>query len=412
MPAVVQLAFGSFGDIVALLQLIAELCTALHAARDSSNDIRALVDDLMAFSCAIDEIKIALERRHTALHPGLLNGITNAVALCHTMLLEVQRRIDKFHQRRLRGLGPVAWGKYHAAVAWAICGEKRVVATLKRRMWEQLGLIHTLMTITQINDQDGLFSAVNAQKASLQQLHHWMRELHYLSDGYPPFFFVDKDGSRFKPIVRMTVETFHALLSHHPWAKHFTTPSSSDGGPVHKYTLTLGLRSVLQEREVHWVYHRSVTAKHFMVFLGLPCIRWDPEIYDLVRYALEKVPGLTMMPRPAYEMGYQAAAKPSDSGYLPIVHFLSPALLNPYTIRTATSEALLLKTSLICELLYQEGVRGPREILECAQEYLGSTDPRQWRRLSSLPPRCSFDRRSPRGPLARFARSFCWRCNR
>lgn len=333
MSAVVQLAFGSFGDIVGLLQLIAELCIALHAARDSSDDIRALVDDLRAFSSAIDEVKIALERRHTALRPGLLNGITSAVSLCHTMLRDVQRRINKFNQRRLHTLGPFAWGKYLAACAWAICGEKRVVATLKQRMWEQLGLVHTMLAIAQINDQGGLFSAVNSQKASLQQLHQSMSELHYLSDGYPPFFFFDKDGTRFKPVFRMTFEAFRILLGYQRSADGKPlTPPHPDGGPVYKLKL---VEEHVQPRpddvpaqcEMHWIYHRNTTSETSMVFIGLPSIIRDHKLHAFLRLVLVTVPGVQMFPCSSREMAHQHQSPEEPT---PLVPFLYPAFLAAY----------------------------------------------------------------------------------
>ena len=137
---------GSFGDVMTLLQLLWSLRTAVSG---SSAEIRALMIDIDGFTLALQGVQSTIQQRQAAISPELQSGISQAITTCSITVLRMKQHIDAFNRRTMRTIGRFAWGKYWAVSTWNILGGERKVAALKLRLTEQLGVIHTLLAVSQ-----------------------------------------------------------------------------------------------------------------------------------------------------------------------------------------------------------------------------------------------------------------------
>ncbi|EJD40692.1 hypothetical protein AURDEDRAFT_170317 [Auricularia subglabra TFB-10046 SS5] len=148
---VVAFAFGSLGDITALLQLAWQLSTTLANLTGSSGELSQLIGDVDSFSRALKEVKAAIERRRTDLPPDVSAGIKQALTMCYCILRGFERKIENFQIKMAgpKGPGLGVLRKYWAIVAWEILGGRTEVDSLRTRLRAHVSMIHTYLSLAQ-----------------------------------------------------------------------------------------------------------------------------------------------------------------------------------------------------------------------------------------------------------------------
>ncbi|EJD34663.1 hypothetical protein AURDEDRAFT_176298 [Auricularia subglabra TFB-10046 SS5] len=199
--------FGSFGDIVAVLQLAWQLRAALSTASGASAEIRVLVTDVDSFTRALQQTKAAIEQRHTPLAPAVENGIKHAIIACHDVLRVILDKVDAFRLRMTSRIGAIAWRQYWAVAAWSILGGKKDVEALRMRLSEQIGVVQTYLSLAQSNDQSKVHETVDRHGAALDRIYSVMQDIQLRFDvGVPAFHFFGPDGRYYPPFARTSFQ--------------------------------------------------------------------------------------------------------------------------------------------------------------------------------------------------------------
>ena len=139
-----QLAFGSFGDFVTLIQIIQELATLLHDAVMMRRDIRKLITFLNEYSETISCIEDILESGLVfMLPPKALQRILNAVA-------ETSRLIQNFIAYMHKFRSELWWGEIVIKrLRWAFVGKKELTA-LKEGLISQREIIRFTLDVANL----------------------------------------------------------------------------------------------------------------------------------------------------------------------------------------------------------------------------------------------------------------------
>lgn len=140
--------FGSFGDIIALLQLLRELRHNLCDAAAASEDIKSLIADIDAFSNALESARSTIERaQHVP--QSVRNSVAQSMHTCFRVLQQIQGRIQKHRLEVVQAHGQRVWSGFWAACAWTVLGGKADIEALKRRLAEQVLTLQTLLSVLQ-----------------------------------------------------------------------------------------------------------------------------------------------------------------------------------------------------------------------------------------------------------------------
>ncbi len=81
-------SFGSFGDIITIIQLSYSLAQALRDTGDSSSECQDLVEYLNAFGRNLDNLRPYLSGRSRALDPAAVQQIHDALGTCDRLINE------------------------------------------------------------------------------------------------------------------------------------------------------------------------------------------------------------------------------------------------------------------------------------------------------------------------------------
>ncbi|KZV84393.1 hypothetical protein EXIGLDRAFT_700486 [Exidia glandulosa HHB12029] len=217
--------FGSFGDIVTILQLAWTIRQSLSETAGAVAQVQTLIADIDAFTCALQQIKSALDTRESV-PADLMNGIGHALESCFVLLRGVQERINSYNVRMTGAVGARALKRYWAVLGWEILGGRSKVEAMRTRLSEQVEVIQTLLAAAQSQNLDEIRRAAAAQSQSLENIRKdaemthrdvggmfaSMRQLCVrLSATSAAFTFFDASGAQLLPIAVVPYPVARAL---------------------------------------------------------------------------------------------------------------------------------------------------------------------------------------------------------
>ncbi|EJD39728.1 hypothetical protein AURDEDRAFT_171177 [Auricularia subglabra TFB-10046 SS5] len=133
--------FGSFGDIVAIIQLASQLRTALCDVSGAPAEVRSLGSDLSGFILVLNEARRALLDENSHFEPETLVEVDAGLQRCEDTLCGIQNRVRSFACQFGRWNGVKALRAYFAAVAWRFLGGRKEVEELRARLAEHIAFI-------------------------------------------------------------------------------------------------------------------------------------------------------------------------------------------------------------------------------------------------------------------------------
>ena len=139
-----QLAFGSFGDFVTLIQIIKELATLIHDAVMMRRDMQQFATFLRVYSATISSLSNTLRMMpKDMLLPEVLKCIEDAVA-------EASRLIRNFITYMYKFRSESWWGEIVIKrLRWALVGKKELAA-LKEGLISQREVIRTTLEVADL----------------------------------------------------------------------------------------------------------------------------------------------------------------------------------------------------------------------------------------------------------------------
>ncbi|CAL1699188.1 unnamed protein product [Somion occarium] len=143
MPtAVVHFTFGSFGDIIALIQLAIALKDCLADGATMRKDLEDFVHFLELYISALQCIKSVLESRSAQqLQPSSRNAIKYALAVSVNLVQDFQSQIDGFKL-------PQWWASVLLRTfRWAFC-TKKALSELQEKLLAQSNMITLLLSLS------------------------------------------------------------------------------------------------------------------------------------------------------------------------------------------------------------------------------------------------------------------------
>ncbi|EJD37393.1 hypothetical protein AURDEDRAFT_173572 [Auricularia subglabra TFB-10046 SS5] len=206
MP-VVSFAFGSLGDIAAILQLAWNLRTVLDGAANASNELRILIADLDEFTRALQEVQGVVERQTGDLRPDIVNGIAHALGICHDVLSSIQSRILTFESRMTRAKGVAVWRQYWSIATWSILGGRAEIDAARERLTEQVRVMQLYLSVSQ-RHVSPYSETIDQQGTTLARVFSVVQDIQSRFDtGLPTFRFYDaKTRSYYEPFARTSLQ--------------------------------------------------------------------------------------------------------------------------------------------------------------------------------------------------------------
>ncbi|EJD40691.1 hypothetical protein AURDEDRAFT_170316 [Auricularia subglabra TFB-10046 SS5] len=216
MP-IVAFAFGSLGDITALLQLAWQLSKTLTDLAGTSGAIAELISDIRTFARTLEDVERAIAERRIDLKPEALMTVQLSVACGHLMLKSVESKIAAFDRAMTgpKGPGALALRKYWAVASWEIpVGGRKEVNTLQRRLRDHLSILQTNLALTQSTNCSALTASVISQRTTIDKIWRVVETIpRHIGSGVPTFRFFDRHTQApFLPFTRTTLHRFMALV--------------------------------------------------------------------------------------------------------------------------------------------------------------------------------------------------------
>lgn len=143
--ATVAFAFGSFGDILAVIQLTISIIKTLQNSTDAPREYIELVEEMETFKLTVEAIRTVFDPGN-GLPTLTINALIYAISRCHNTLLQLEQDMSKY------GKDPSSdqkkWlhfaAKLNNVLRWRFGGKERMEA-YKRRLSEQMIAINTAM---------------------------------------------------------------------------------------------------------------------------------------------------------------------------------------------------------------------------------------------------------------------------
>lgn len=216
MP-VVAFAFGSLGDITALLQLTWKLSTTLANLTGTSGELGELLEDVDAFARALKEVQAAIDGRRISLQSDVVTGIKHSLTVCYCILRGFQRKIETFQAKMTGRLGP-GFGvlrKYWALVAWEILGGRTEVNALRTRLREHVSVMQTYLSLAQSSNQTAIAETAESHRTTVDKIWDAVQNMERnFSPTIPSFkFFDQKERRYYLPCARTSLQRLIDLFS-------------------------------------------------------------------------------------------------------------------------------------------------------------------------------------------------------
>ncbi|EPQ50146.1 hypothetical protein GLOTRDRAFT_97202 [Gloeophyllum trabeum ATCC 11539] len=123
----ISISFGSFGDIVSLIQLAASVISRLASSAGNSERYSELLLELHTLSGALASLqnKLHTPRAPSCMPSELRRDIEARIAACRASLEKMERNIV-WQQQRLRGRYPKDWRDLWLRAGWRLFAEKEL----------------------------------------------------------------------------------------------------------------------------------------------------------------------------------------------------------------------------------------------------------------------------------------------
>ncbi|EJD39715.1 hypothetical protein AURDEDRAFT_128084 [Auricularia subglabra TFB-10046 SS5] len=212
--------FGSFGDIVAIIQLASQLRTALCDVSGAPAEVKLLGSDLSGFILVLDQARRALLDENAHFEPETRVEVEAGLQRCEDTLRAIQSRVRSFASQFERRNGVKALRAYFAAVAWRFLGGRKEVEELRARLAEHVSFIQLCLSVSQSTGQRALHAAAaELHGATTQRVVEAIQDIQrHFGPGVPSFHFYDeRSKTYFQPCARVTLhavqETFKSFNS-------------------------------------------------------------------------------------------------------------------------------------------------------------------------------------------------------
>ncbi|EJD44312.1 hypothetical protein AURDEDRAFT_166694 [Auricularia subglabra TFB-10046 SS5] len=94
------ISFGSFGDIVTVLQLARHAQAALSGASDAREEINSVILDVSAYRRVLQLIRDRVVQRPSALEPNLEAWMEELILSCDDTVRRIARKLAPFVDRQ------------------------------------------------------------------------------------------------------------------------------------------------------------------------------------------------------------------------------------------------------------------------------------------------------------------------
>ncbi|EJD40689.1 hypothetical protein AURDEDRAFT_186929 [Auricularia subglabra TFB-10046 SS5] len=205
MP-VAQFSFGSFGDIVAIAQLVVYICTVLRGVDGAGDDIRCVIDDLELFQRTLTEMHGSLAVLCAGLSPEQGALIEDAVRVSRTVRDSIRGRVMSGQSKFQKSWRQRVKLRLSRNVAWELLGGRELVAADGARLNEKLAVIRTCLLLAQ--SVCSLQSTMNETRTQIAQLSLVVQNIpiHIRSDIFSFQFYDTRSSSYYQPCAFMTME--------------------------------------------------------------------------------------------------------------------------------------------------------------------------------------------------------------
>ncbi|KZV88579.1 hypothetical protein EXIGLDRAFT_772549 [Exidia glandulosa HHB12029] len=211
--SVAAFTIGSFGDILAVLQLAWEIRKSLSDAAAASEEIQTLITDINSFRHALDSAHSTLKRA-PHVPQSVHNGVAHIMRVCTTLLRQVQAKVSVRQKELVKKHGARIWRGVWAACAWEILGGKADVEKMKRRLLEQTVALQTLLSVLQSDALGQIDKRAEEDHTTMQRMLELLQAFPALMkfDVVPFTFFLRNPSSwcsaraGVTPMTRLTLE--------------------------------------------------------------------------------------------------------------------------------------------------------------------------------------------------------------
>lgn len=101
LPSFISFTFGSFGDIVTVIQLLRDVVKVLGDSKGASLDYQKLVEELRGYEDVLVEVHDTLSDSRTPVR--VARALRKEVDLCNAIITRINRDIIKYRESLRRG---------------------------------------------------------------------------------------------------------------------------------------------------------------------------------------------------------------------------------------------------------------------------------------------------------------------
>ncbi|EJD39713.1 hypothetical protein AURDEDRAFT_128082 [Auricularia subglabra TFB-10046 SS5] len=178
------ITFGSFGDIVTIIQLVTQLYTVLSDIDGAPAEIRSLDDALEGY---LDELTLAertLLCQDSHFDPQTRSIISRSLKRCESTLRAIQRQLDAFSSRIQKRAGRQILGARFWALMWLLNAQRELHALAERNRATAVQVLCSVQDIPR-----------------------------YFGAGVPEFQFYDEETrSYYKPVARVALHDLQQYM--------------------------------------------------------------------------------------------------------------------------------------------------------------------------------------------------------
>lgn len=139
--------------MLALIQLAWDLRAALREAIGAHRDVAVLIDDLEILARSLHSDYALLSQVDGVMRADVQNGLMHALKTCHGILTDVKTNADEY-LAGMSGRASRSWRFSRHSDIWRILGNNDEVTRLRRRIYEQLRLIHAYASFARSQPDD------------------------------------------------------------------------------------------------------------------------------------------------------------------------------------------------------------------------------------------------------------------
>lgn len=147
--SVVAFTFGSFGDVLSLINLTVKIQKALSDSRGSSEDYQALLAELDSFSEFLNTVRDALQVRDgpKKLPDSVRNAIRSVLQSSTSLLQRFYTDIERYRRNLRKGGSGSMMRDSWMKIGWALFKQDEV-REIRRKLRDQVERINALLSVS------------------------------------------------------------------------------------------------------------------------------------------------------------------------------------------------------------------------------------------------------------------------